>query len=466
MNIARALPLLHNASTLLFVPLSLLLIGTGLAPAAAEKDLQTVLELQLKPYDAYICDPEEIIEQCTDALAKNEKLSNADLFQLYLRRGFAYGYLRRYEDAVSDLNEAIKLRPQDAQALHFRATTMALMGKREQAVKELKELIALHPGFADAYVSLANQYHWAEDHQKCLENADKAIKLDPKDPDAYYFRAIGHLGLNNFSNALRDLNECVARGSFGQSRNVAFPYIYRAYINFEVFGNLTDARRDLILATHLDPDSIQARVDLWSYYFKTGKFLLADKVSKRLTERFPGNAPILECRVSSLISQNLLEETLETADQAVRLGADDKTSNCFLARGNAYFAMGRYGDSLRDYEKGCWLRQGDPLPMASKAYLLAACPDEKLRDGATAIKLASECCKKTGMQNPRFLMLLAMAHAECGQFQAAIQVANKALEKAYPDFPWLEEYKKRLKLFEQRKPYRFSPDPKVFDYVY
>jgi hypothetical protein len=62
-------------------------------------------------------------------------------------------------------------------------------------------------------------------------------------------------------------------------------------------------------------------------------------------------------------------------------------------------------------------------------------------------------------------MLLSMACAECGDYKEAIRWAKKALEKAEPGFPFLEDYRRRLALFEKGKPFRFSPKLPVLDYI-
>ncbi|MFO1021033.1 MAG: hypothetical protein U0903_10100 [Planctomycetales bacterium] len=83
--------------------------------------------------------------------------------------------------------------------------------------------------------------------------------------------------------------------------------------------------------------------------------------------------------------------------------------------------------------------------------LLAACSDDKVRDGKEAIKLAeraAELCGPTLWQK----WLLAAAYAESGDFKKAIEVQEEVV-KALPDN---EAMKNQLALYKDGKPYRYD----------
>lgn len=429
-------------------------------------DLQRLLQLQLEPFDPFPYEPEAIVEQCTQELENNKKLTIAQNFHLHIRRGLMLGYLQKYEEAIADFNDALKHRPGDVHALYLRASSLGWLGKKDDAFKELIELVRLHPEFAKAHSNLANHYLGQGNYKKSIEFANKALALDGKDASTYYIRASSNFELNEFNKAITDLNQCIMLGSIQELTNLAYPYLDRSLINIDVLGNFSDGYKDIIMALQLDPGSIRARVYHWGYYFKLGKYKVANRISERQGEFFPGNPRILQCRTASLIAEDLLNEAYEMADQAVQSGGDDKNSMGYLARGQINFALGKYSESLKDYEKAHSNSKEVIAIIGAEAYFLASCPDEKLRQGTKALELASECARKTGMQSSRFLMLVAMAHAECGDFDKAVTLAKKSLEKVHAGFPWLEEYKKRLRLFEEKQPYRFIPTSKVFDYIY
>jgi|CXWL01.1.fsa_nt_gi arylsulfatase A-like enzyme/tetratricopeptide (TPR) repeat protein len=65
----------------------------------------------------------------------------------------------------------------------------------------------------------------------------------------------------------------------------------------------------------------------------------------------------------------------------------------------------------------------------SLAMLLATCPDDSVRDGADALRLAKLADERTNHAQPAVLSTLAAAQAETGDFAAAIETATRALER-------------------------------------
>ncbi len=64
------------------------------------------------------------------------------------------------------------------------------------------------------------------------------------------------------------------------------------------------------------------------------------------------------------------------------------------------------------------------------AWLLATSPDDALRDGPEAVRLAERACAAAGGQDPTFLRTLAVAYAEVGRFEPALATIERAIERA------------------------------------
>ena len=138
---------------------------------------------------------------------------------------------------------------------------------------------------------------------------------------------------------------------------------------------------------------------------------------------------------------------------------------------------GRYGAALADYETAIQLAPEDPEAYNERAWIWATCPDEALRDGPRAVQSAARAVELDGGSallwdeqagrvffRCRFRETLAAAHAETGDFEAAVAVIDESLALASPpDRPRLLY---RRKLFASGIPYRDEPgadDPALYE---
>jgi hypothetical protein len=115
--------------------------------------------------------------------------------------------------------------------------------------------------------------------------------------------------------------------------------------------------------------------------------------------------------------------------------------------------LGEYAKSVDDYEK--LLKLNPPFPKIlvvcnNLAYVLAAAPDDRVRNGKRAVQLAQRANKLHGTPSPDTLDTLAAAYAEAGQFDRAIETQQQAIALA----PDREIFQQRLQLYKSGKPLR------------
>jgi len=92
------------------------------------------------------------------------------------------------------------------------------------------------------------------------------------------------------------------------------------------------------------------------------------------------------------------------------------------------------------------------------SWILSTYEDEEYRNGEKAVKLAERLCKITGNGQPLALDALSAAYAETGRFDDAVLTAKKGLELSLLSCPkeLVLGLKKRLKLYQEKRPYRQS----------
>lgn len=86
--------------------------------------------------------------------------------------------------------------------------------------------------------------------------------------------------------------------------------------------------------------------------------------------------------------------------------------------------------ALPHYEAALAIDPDSSLPLNNLAWILAAAPDASLRDGPRAVQLAEKASRLMAGRDPIYLRTLAVAYAEAGRFNSAIDVAESALPLA------------------------------------
>ena len=69
--------------------------------------------------------------------------------------GVAYGNLGRYQDAIESCKQAIRIKPDYAEAHYNLGVAYANLGRYQDAIEAYKQAIRIKPDYAEAYLILA-----------------------------------------------------------------------------------------------------------------------------------------------------------------------------------------------------------------------------------------------------------------------------------------------------------------------
>jgi tetratricopeptide (TPR) repeat protein len=151
-----------------------------------------------------------------------------------------------------------------------------------------------------------------------------------------------------------------------------------------------------------------------------------------------------------LAEQGEFEKALKDLNEAVN--EPQGTAIMHLNRGYAFELMGEYEKALDDYRTARKL-----LAENNGAWILATCPDAKFRNGRVAVEIALDVCKSVLDREGMFLDTLAAACAEAGKFDEAVKSQENALADKSFALRYGDEARKRLRLYQDKKPYRSEP---------
>lgn len=355
---------------------------------------------------------EEALRDLDRALSLDPNYSDA-----FTNRGIVYHHQRDYARAISDASSAIRTNPQNPSAWNNRAQAYLELKRYDDAIRDFTEMIPLSP--SEARYGLANAYYFAEQYDRSLEQCDEALKIHPGDPRIY----------NTRGNALKKqykYNEAVD----ALDRAVELACRELAILNpsdSEMIGKII----------RLDDDAQSPKTS--SYHFAQLATILVNR----------GDAH------RRLWDQTHRVDSQEAADGDLRRAILCKpdASDSYLTRsawlrmdGNASGAdhvIDEAGKVVRDYAG----------LLNNYSWMLAVDNDDRVRDGVVAVKYAEQACRLTDWKLPQSLDTLAAAHAEAGDFDAAIARQNEAIN-LWPKEVDDEELRSRLNLYRAMKPYR------------
>lgn len=157
------------------------------------------------------------IATCSRAIADAGTWPDHALAALHAARGRAYHYTRQPDNALDDLNEAIRLYPLSALAFNIRGLVHHAEGRYAQALADYDKALALYPHYAETYRNRGMTHYFQGDNDKARAALDLAIANSRYEPESAAFRGFLNYQEQRFAAAAADFQRVEAQ---------AYPYPY------------------------------------------------------------------------------------------------------------------------------------------------------------------------------------------------------------------------------------------------
>lgn len=302
--------------------------------------------------------------------------------------------------------------------------TVAQLRDRTPRLEQLSRLAAAVPDSWNAHLMLGTELQAAGNPEAALKEYERAARLNPRQSAVHHT-----LGL-----------------------------MYRNR------GDSQLALHHLRRAVELNPRSDEALAACCELLVEEQLFPEAEKQLRRLLARSTETAAIRNLLGTTFAAQGKLDEAVEQFDAALAL--DSQAAGVHNNRGLMLMKLGQFQDAETAFQKAVQLdpehaeahnnlgvlyfQRKDPRraiehyrlaveadremhrAVHSLAWNLATCPDDSLRGGAEAVRLAQSLTQTVDAGHPGYWSTLAAAYAEVGRFDDAITAANHALKLARP----------------------------------
>ncbi len=168
-------------------------------------------------------------------------------------RGWARLRQHKYEDAISDANLALNLRPNWEAAVHLRANAEYYNKDYDSAVRDYSVILKKNPGWAEMYDRRGRAYSYSGRHAIAVGDYTRAIALDPYIASFHNNRGWACRELGRLKEARADLDRAIEL-----SPDYSLAYENRAKL-FDLTNNLESEIVDLDTLLSLNPSNDWAK---------------------------------------------------------------------------------------------------------------------------------------------------------------------------------------------------------------
>ena len=385
-----------------------------------------------------------------------------------------------FQEAIDCFSRAIKLRPDVAAGYRYRAYAYLELGDRVRALNDLDQAIRLKPDDVQSQADRAAELFAQKQFDLAIADCDRVLKQDSGRAPMYGLRGRCHAERGDSESALRDYASAMA----GDPENAPRYLLWRAQLRLDC-EDYAAARADCDEALRLDPESAEG-------YHLRGMVEQQDENPEGaiadFSEALRREASHSWARLGRAICNLELkeyDEVLKDCDVAVR--ELPTIPRCYDVRGTARRALGNLEGALADFNESVRLAPQSVMPYNYRAgvhyakgeytaaihdhmealkrdprqagtfnqlaWIWATAPELEVRNGERARECATRACELTEWSEPGFLDTLAAACAECGEFEDAVKWQRKAMDQI-SDPVRLADYRSRLEMYQDRKPIR------------
>ncbi len=123
--------------------------------------------------------------------------------ELYYRRAQLYFDEKYLDKAISDMDQAISLREDNALYYLQKGRILYAMNKTVDASKQYEKAIAVKPDFVEAKMKLAELYYLVKEHKKSLDLYNSVLETEPKNTTVLFYKGMNYKEMGDTASAIQ-----------------------------------------------------------------------------------------------------------------------------------------------------------------------------------------------------------------------------------------------------------------------
>lgn len=330
-----------------------------------------------------------------------------------------YRNKKEVDKALSFLDEAIKLDPNDIWLYYTYSNILNEQEKHKEASEYDKKALEIDPNHPYLLNGIGWTYYQIGGEEQRAEAAEyftKALKYNPRFPEAHNNLGLTYFQKAEYDQALPSFQEAVSIDPFYPK-----PYLNIAgvYVNKKDYGKAIEFYNK---ALEIYPGYSKAFYGLGELYFDQKNYSLATANFQKSINSDPQymDSYILLSEVYQ--EQGLGEKAIAILQQGLKINGQH--GGLYMALANIYEDLGKKDQANIFFEKGLSLQK----PSSGAAHFNKGKLLKRQEKYEEAAKELSEAIKITPLDINSYI-LLGQVYQDAGDYQKSIEVLEKASEK-------------------------------------
>ncbi len=319
-----------------------------------------------------------------------------------------------WHDSVSLWTHCLAAGAESSTVHHDLGQALVAVGEPEKAMEQYQAALKLEPNDRVANLSYGGALILVGKLREATNFFAKFLQSDPDYGEAHENMGQALLASGDLDGAVAQFADAIR---LNPTRAVAYADMGEA---LSAQGKSDDALNSYLTALKLNPAFAAAHYYLGMEYLRRGS----------------------------------LDDAVESLESAVKF--DPATLGPHLQLADVYSRRHEPAKAIAEYRAALSLSPNLPGTLNNLAWLLATTPEASLRNGAEAVKLAERACAGTSWQQTIAIGTLAAAYAEAGDFDQAVQTAQKACDtaSAHGERELLQKNQELLAQYKNHQPFR------------
>lgn len=305
-------------------------------------------------------------DRCLELLSQKIK-ATPDLYKLYSLRSSVYLDFEQTKEALADLDQAIRLKPDDPNLYNIRAhLKWNYLNLKAEAIADVLRAVDCAPYYTKrAYLMVLSLYYkGTQEYDKALATADDCIALNPEDPDAYQLKAACYTAQGRFPDALAVLEKCSALGVEDSNLDLQRAKIY-------VSQNRTkDALTAFSTSLSNQPDNLEALLGRGVLHTRMEQYDLALIDFKKALNIDPKKSDTYLSRARTYAGKGEYLKAAADMTEAMRLSNQTNASWLLEDRARFYTYAEHYKEAASDLSRAYKNALNKPLYLYQCGKLL------------------------------------------------------------------------------------------------